>query len=250
MTLELKNPHSVLAALEQRPNAVSEICITSVSPSSGWQEVADACARLGKPVFSRVKTVQKGGRREKSRQEGRAAANCAIMHEKNSVDLKTLYSGADDGEPGLWLALDQVQDPQNVGAIFRSASFFGVRGIVMLKDNAASLTGTVYDTAAGGVEYVPHSLQANMKRTIEAAKEAGLWILGTSERAPGSFDEVAFDRSWLVVLGNEEKGIRRLTEESCDVVCRLDSRGAVQSLNVSVAAAVIVSGLNARRKSG
>ncbi|MCA9039725.1 MAG: 23S rRNA (guanosine(2251)-2'-O)-methyltransferase RlmB [Planctomycetaceae bacterium] len=250
MTLELKNPHSVLAALQQRPNAVSEVCISSSSPSTGWQEVAEACAQLGKPVFTRVKgTVQKGGRRDKSKQEGRTAANYAQVQEKQGVDLKTLFAGMEDsGEFGLWLALDQVQDPQNVGAIFRSASFFGIRGIVMLKDNAASLTGTVYDTSAGGVEYVPHSIQANMKRTIEAAKEAGLWILGTSEHATESFENVTLDRSWLIVLGNEEKGIRRLTEESCDVVCRLNSLGAVQSLNVSVAAAVLMSGLSMRRQ--
>ncbi|MEZ6045314.1 MAG: 23S rRNA (guanosine(2251)-2'-O)-methyltransferase RlmB [Planctomycetaceae bacterium] len=246
MTLELKNPHSVLAALKERPNAVSEVCVSSASPSTGWQEVVDECARIGKPVFTRLKVQQKGGRRDKSQNEGRVATNYAQVHEKNSVDLKRLFENNE--EPGLWLALDQVQDPQNVGAIFRSASFFGIRGIVMLKDNAASLTGTVYDTAAGGVEYVPHSLQANMKRTIEVAKESGLWILGTSERAVEDFETVALDRSWLIVLGNEEKGMRRLTEESCDVVCQLKPKGVVQSLNVSVAAAVLMSGLSGRRK--
>ncbi|QDU81029.1 Putative TrmH family tRNA/rRNA methyltransferase [Polystyrenella longa] len=247
MTLELKNPHSVLAALQERPKAVTEIAISSTSPSAGWQEVAKECARLGKPVFTRVVAPPKGGRRDKSRQEGRSAANFAMIQEKSGVDLKTLFRTAEtEGEHGIWLALDQVQDPQNVGAIFRSASFFGVRGIVMLKDNAASLTGTVYDTAAGGVEYVPHAVQANMKRTLEAAKEAGLWILGSSERGTEDFNNVALDRSWLIVLGNEEKGMRRLTEESCDVVCRLNPKGAVHSLNVSVAAAVLISGLSAR----
>lgn len=250
MALELKNPHSVLAALKQRPNAVQEVHVSSQSPSAGWQEVIEECNFQGKPIFQR-RTAGKGtkgkalGRRSQAH-EGRVGSNYAMVREKSATELKHLFA-EDQIEPGIWLALDQVQDPQNVGAIFRSASFFGVKGIIMLKDRAAALSGTVYDISAGGVEYVPFVMQSNMKRALEAAKKAGVWVLGTSERAEKDFGEIQLDRPWLIVLGNEEKGMRRLTDETCDMVCKLSPQGDVHSLNVSVAAAVLVSGLLSRQ---
>jgi 23S rRNA (guanosine2251-2'-O)-methyltransferase len=145
-----------------------------------------------------------------------------------------------DGRYGLWLALDQIQDPHNVGAVFRTAAFFGIRGIVLTRDRSAPINATVYDVASGGMEHVPFSSLPNLSRAIEQAKEAGLWALGASEHAERDVSEIPHDRPWLLVLGNEEKGLRRLTFENCDDVCRLSARGSVGSLNVSVAAGVLM----------
>src|SRR3954470_18853888 len=102
----------------------------------------------------------------------------------------------------------------------------------------------VYDVASGGVEEVPFTLQTNLQRGFEIAKEAGLWILGTSEHAKEDLAKVERDRAWLLVLGNEEKGMRRLTEESCDVLCGILPRSeGVTSLNVSVAAGIAIAAL-------
>jgi 23S rRNA (guanosine2251-2'-O)-methyltransferase len=145
--------------------------------------------------------------------------------------------------PRLWVALDQVQDPHNVGAIFRTAAFFGVAGILVTRDRSAPLSGTVYDVAAGGIEVVPFSNPPNLSRALEIAKKAGLWVLGASEHADRDVGKVDRDRSWVLVLGNEEKGLRRLTMENCDELCRISSRSRIGSLNVSVAAGVLIAAL-------
>jgi 23S rRNA (guanosine2251-2'-O)-methyltransferase len=86
-------------------------------------------------------------------------------------------------------------------------------------------------------------MQTNLQRAFEVAKDKGLWILGTSEHAKDSLDKIKVDRPWLLVLGNEEKGMRRLTEERCDVVCKISPKGSVTSLNVSAAASILISHL-------
>jgi 23S rRNA (guanosine2251-2'-O)-methyltransferase len=149
-----------------------------------------------------------------------------------------------EGSRGLWLGLDQLQDPHNVGAVFRSAAFFGVRGIVMTRDRSAPLTATAYDVSSGGIEHVPFSIQTNLSRTVEIAKEAGLWVLGTSEHAERDIAEIDRDRRWLILVGNEERGLRRLSLDICDETCRITPHGPVGSLNVSVATAVTIATLS------
>ena len=147
----------------------------------------------------------------------------------------------------MWLALDSLQDPQNVGAIFRAASFFGVRGIILTTERSAPMTATVYDVAAGGAEFVPFCQTINLQRAFEKAKENDLWTLGTSEHAKESLSNTKLDRNWLIVVGNEEKGLRRLTEESCDMMVTIpgahanNAKNGVTSLNVSVASGIVIS---------
>ena len=145
----------------------------------------------------------------------------------------------------MWLALDCLQDPHNVGAILRTAAFFGIQGVLMTVDRSAPLSATVYDVAAGGVEYIPISIQTNLARAFEIAKECGLWVLGSSEHADTPLDEVPRDRPWLLVIGNEAKGIRRLTGDHCDTVCLIPRRGPLDSLNASVAAGILMATLTA-----
>ena len=166
------------------------------------------------------------------------------MKELPGVAVEQLFSAGDAEGKGLWLALDCLQDPRNVGAIFRTAGFFGVRGIILTEERSSALTETVYDTAAGGVERIPFALETNLRRALEVTKKAGVWVLGTSERAKIPVTEIPRDRPWLLVLGNEEKGMRRLTEETCDMVCRIKASGPVPSLNVSVAAGILIHSLS------
>ena len=116
----------------------------------------------------------------------------------------------------------------------------------MTRDQSAPLTSIVYDIASGGIEVLPIAIVPNMVQVFEIAKAAGLWILGTSEHAPRSVSEVDRNRDWLLVLGNEEKGLRRLVSENCDELCRVPPLGAVTSLNVSVASGVLMSALTSR----
>lgn len=246
MTLSLRNPHSVLAALERRPGDVLEVRINGPAPHGAWMDVFRMAEQNRTSVVRGVE--RREGRREK-KEAGRVGSAEALVRERDGVSLDELFANAAQrsGGHGVWLALDQIQDPHNAGAIFRSAAFFGIEGIVLLRDRAAPLNATVYDVAAGGVETVPFSLQTNLSRALEQAKQAGLWVLGSSEHATEEAFQIPRDRPWLLVLGNEEKGMRRLTQEQCDMICTLPPRGAVSSLNVSVAAGVLMAILTADR---
>ncbi|GAB4140760.1 MAG: 23S rRNA (guanosine(2251)-2'-O)-methyltransferase RlmB [Planctomycetaceae bacterium] len=248
MSIRLQNPHSVLAVLQTRPSDVADIQLASRNPSVAWENVANLAAARHVPV--RVNRHRPTGSRRKTnhheKQGGRSGGSFATVQENSGVSLEELFPESHETTPtnGLYLALDCLQDPHNVGAIFRSAAFFGVKGIVLTKDRSAPLNGTVYDVASGGVEYVPFSVQTNLARALDMAQKNGLWILGTSEHAETDFRDVQADRSWLLVVGNEEKGMRRLTQEKCDVICKLEPQSPVSSLNVSVATGVFIAALS------
>lgn len=241
MALHLKNPHSVLAALAARPQDVLEIRTSPAAPSPGWAEVIEAAKQSQIPIHTRFAAER---RREQKVDEGRQGACEAVVKERAAVALEQLFpSPGNQPLTGLWLALDCLQDPQNVGAIFRTAVFFGVNGLIITRDRSAPLNAAVYDVASGGVELVPFAQPPNLARALELAKERGMWILGSSEHAEKSVTEIPRDRPWLLVLGSEEQGLRRLTLDRCDEVCKIAPRGQLQSLNVSAAAAVLIAEL-------
>lgn len=236
MTIELRNPHSVLAALATRPADVIEVRLGDHGLKGAWAEVEQQCVPAGVPVRR-----QRGGGRSRGHDaEGsRSSPAVAVVRKRQGVSLDELFAPAAESR-GTWLALDRLQDPHNVGAILRSASFFGVRGVVLTRNQSAPLSGTVYDVASGGIEYVPFSVVSNLARALEQSRQSNLWVLGTSERAEEDLAEVDRERNWLVVIGNEEKGLRRLTLKNCDAVCRIAPRGPTGSLNASVATAVVL----------
>lgn len=242
-THSLRNPHSILAALQHRPADVLELRINLKGASDPWLAVAALAREHQKPVHLPLVDPTRVVR--SSVDGGRATGNEATVREIATVSPKSLFQKTDT--PGLWLALDHIQDPHNVGAILRTAAFFGVRGVVMTRDQSAPLTSIVYDIASGGVEATPVAIVPNMVQVFEIAKEAGLWILGTSEHETRSVAQVDRDRDWLLVLGNEEKGLRRLVSERCDELCQIPSLGEVKSLNVSVASGVLMATLTAGR---
>lgn len=236
MPIHLKNPHSILTVLQTRPQDVYEIRLPD-TVAGPWSRVRSSATEIGVKLAGETH-----GSRRHSR-TGRAGGAEAVVRERRAVPVQDLFANVP--ETGLWLALDQVQDPHNVGAIFRTAAFFGVRGILITRDRSAPLTDTVYDVASGGVEHVPFSFPANLSRALDLARKANIWILGASERADTDLDRIAADRPWLIALGNEERGLRRLTLDKCDATCRIPSTGHVASLNVSVAAGIFMQKLAA-----
>jgi 23S rRNA (guanosine2251-2'-O)-methyltransferase len=260
LALSLRNPHSILAVFAARPQAVIDVRLPGGRPSDAWREIEELARQHRVPVLHGATRDER--RRSRSHREvagGRGGEAEATIKERPEVPLDTLFSDGHGGPPPasaatdragcaarLWLALDQIQDPHNVGAIFRSAAFFGVAGIIVTRDRSAPLNATVYDVASGGIETVPYANPANLARALEVAKKSGLWVLGASEHAETDLRDIDRNRSWVVVLGNEESGLRRLTMETCDELCRIAPRGAVESLNVSVAAGVLMAALTAR----
>jgi 23S rRNA (guanosine2251-2'-O)-methyltransferase len=246
MALRLKNPHSILAALESRPQDVIELRLPKKGGTDAWDAVRELAVVHQIPLKLGQPEQRRHGGRKQSEKTGREGAGEALIRELPAVPLGELFDDAGQRAEGhgLWLGLDCIQDPHNLGAIIRTAAFFGVQGLLMTADRAAPLTAVACDTAAGGVEHLPISIQTNLARSLDVAKEAGLWILGSSEHARDDVAQVPRERPWLLVVGNEAKGLRRLTLDRCDQVCRITPRGAVGSLNASVAAAILIAKLS------
>ena len=140
----------------------------------------------------------------------------------------------------LLLALDGVQDPHNLGACLRTADACGALGVVVPRDRAAQLTATVRKVAAGAAETTPVVAVTNLVRTLKLLKEAGLWIIGADAAADRAARVVDMRGPIVLVLGAEGTGLRHLTRQNCDFLVSLPQRGVIESLNVSVAAAMLL----------
>jgi 23S rRNA (guanosine2251-2'-O)-methyltransferase len=136
------------------------------------------------------------------------------------------------------VVLDQLSDPQNIGAVLRSAAAFGAYGVVIPAHGAPPITGALAKAASGAVESVPLVRVVNLARALERLKEAGFWICALDETAPLSLAQTDIGERVAIVLGSEGGGIRRLVRERCDFRARLPTRPAQPTLNVSNAAAV------------
>jgi 23S rRNA (guanosine2251-2'-O)-methyltransferase len=157
------------------------------------------------------------------------------------VDLSEIAEGSK-----LLVLLDGVEDPRNLGAIIRTAHAAGANAVIVPERRAASLTETVERTAAGAMEYLPVARVTNISRTLERLKERGYWIYGLDERGTELYDQVAYAEPTVVVLGGEGKGIHHAVRNHCDVLVRIPMAGQVSSLNVSVAAGVMLFELRRR----
>jgi 23S rRNA (guanosine2251-2'-O)-methyltransferase len=140
--------------------------------------------------------------------------------------------------PPFLLVLDGVQDPHNLGACLRTADGAGVDAVIVPRDRAAGLTATVRKVACGAAETSRLIRVTNLARTLKHLKSRGLWLVGTAEDAPQSVFEADWTGPLALVMGGEARGLRRLTRELCDALVSLPMRGAVESLNVSVATGI------------
>lgn len=163
------------------------------------------------------------------------------VHQGLYLEAEALIVPKLDAVPagGLVLALDQITDPHNVGAIVRTAAAFAVDAIVTTARHSPEATGVLAKSASGGLEHAPLVLVQNLARALQALGERGFLRVGLDSEGPAPLDEAALGSGGLVlVLGAEGKGLRQLTRETCDRLVRLDMPGAIKSLNVSNAAAI------------
>lgn len=143
-------------------------------------------------------------------------------------------------EVPFFLVLDQVQDPHNLGACLRSADAAGVHGIITTKDNSAGITPTVCKVASGAAETVPVYQVTNLARTLRWLKEQNIWIVGATGETEESIFTADLTLPIALVMGTEGSGMRRLTQEQCDFLVKIPMVGQVESLNVSVAAGIMI----------
>lgn len=163
--------------------------------------------------------------------------------------IKDLLTGAAPDAP-LIVVLDGVEDPHNLGAVIRTVDAAGAHGIVRQERRAAALDGIAAKASAGALAHVRIATVVNIARAIEELKEAGVWTVGFAGEAPDSYDAVDFTLPTALVAGSEGEGLRRLTRERCDRLVRIPMRGAISSLNVSVAVGVALFEAVRQRRAG
>jgi len=154
--------------------------------------------------------------------------------------LNDIISEAKSSSNPLILILDSIQDTHNAGAILRSAECSGVNGIIVTKHNSAPINATVVKTSAGATEHVKIAQVNNLANTIKVLKKSGFWIVGSSLDNAKLYTEVDFTIPIALIVGNEEKGIRKLTADKCDFLVKIPMAGKLQSLNVSVATGILL----------
>lgn len=152
------------------------------------------------------------------------------------------YAALEDLAPAaqLLVILDGVEDPHNLGAIVRTAHAAGAGGIVIPERRAVGLTDVVAKAAAGALEYLPVVRAVNINRTLEELKELGYWIYGLDERGAEDYDRAEYNAPTALVFGGEGKGLHELVRKHCDVLVRIPMEGHIPSLNVSVAAGIVL----------
>ena len=224
--------HAVEEALAAG-RALDRIVIARGRHGARMEEIVRLARSRGVPVRfeDRVQVDRLAGTREHQ-------GILALAASKPSLALEDLLQRKLDR--GLVVLLDGIEDPQNLGAIVRTALAAGAGGVVIPERRAAGLTDTVARASAGALEHLPVARVKNLVRAMEQLKEAGYWLVGLDERAPKTYTEVDFTGAVGVLLGSEGQGLHELTRKRCDFLVSIPTTGPVRSLNVSVAAGVVL----------
>jgi 23S rRNA (guanosine2251-2'-O)-methyltransferase len=232
--------HPVLEVLQASPQNVKEVIVDRGSGTK-TQKIIELVkqqkitVRYDKDEFT-SSALQESGLTDEDRHQG-VIARISFPYHSFTELLDNLQNST--GIPFI-LALDSIQDPQNLGAIIRSAVAAGFTRIILPKDRAAQITGSVAKASAGAVFHVDVCRVTNLVASIDALKEKGIWVFGTAKDAPLTIYEADFTVPACLVIGNEEKGLRPRVKEHCDMLVTIPMPGKLDSLNVSVATGVVL----------
>ena len=227
--------HAVTGRLRQDAAGVIEIYLDPARHDARARDLTRLAAERGARVIA-ADSQRLDGLTGRARHQGVAARVVVAPLKQNLEDIV-----AAAGRGVLLLVLDGVQDPHNLGACLRVADAFGVHAVIAPKDRAVGITPVVAKVASGAAETVPYITVTNLARTLRELKDAGVWLIGTDDRAEPALYDLRLDGPLAWVLGAEGEGMRRLTREHCDELARIPMAGTVESLNVSVAAGVCLS---------
>lgn len=227
--------HAVMAAVGNPQRQISKILVTS----DNAEELRTACTKAGRAPG----IVTLADRKEIDRvlpaeavHQG-FAAYCRELEEYTLDEICRMAENMDDCHV---LILDQVTDPQNIGAIIRSCVAFNTLALIMQDKNSPAETGAMAKASAGMIEHLPIVRVTNLARAVEQLKDAGFWTIGMDGYAQTTIDKLKKGGKNAIIMGSEGKGMRRLVEESCDITVKLPMNEKVESLNVSTAAAIVL----------
>jgi 23S rRNA (guanosine2251-2'-O)-methyltransferase len=231
--------HPIEEALKAGRRRIDHVLVARERDDSRVARLVSDCREAGIPVRQEV--------REKLTQLAGAPTHqgiVAIVHPLAFLTLEDLFepaaSSPSSSSPRLVLALDGVEDPQNLGALLRVSDGAGVDGIVLTDRRSAPLSPAAIKASAGAAEHLRIARVVNLVRALEELKDRNLWIAGLDERAPTSYDRFDFTGDCVLVLGREGAGLHDLVRRTCDHLLRIPMAGGVNSLNVSTAGAVVL----------
>ncbi len=229
--------HSVLARLRRAPAGIRDLYVDARREDARVRDLLRVAESAGvRAHFVDAERIERMCPRK--RHQGVVAVVDAAPPSLRLDDL--LDARESDSEPIVLLVLDGVTDPRNLGACLRVADGAGAAAVIAPKDRACSLTEIAMQTASGAAESVPYVMVTNLARALDELRERDIFVVGTDERAPGSIYGQTLTGPVAWVLGAEGSGMRRLTRERCDALAHIPMRGEVGSLNVSVAAGVVL----------
>lgn len=235
-TTQLFGIHAVQAALEYSPQKIKQAWVDQQRQDARLKQVLDDLLALGiRPEKTERKKLDRMAD-GKNHQGIVVAVELPAMRGEDQLkrDVEALT------ETAFYLVLDQVQDPHNLGACLRTADAVGAHGIIVTKDNAAGITPTVCKVASGAAETVPVYQVTNLARVLRWLKEQNIWIMGAAGEAEQTIYDMRLDMPLALVMGTEGTGMRHLTRQHCDFLVKIPMAGQVESLNVSVAAGVML----------
>src|SRR3954466_9956201 len=226
--------HAVEEALKSRGRAFEYVAVARDRKDAKLQKIIDSCRLAGV-------AVRFEGREHLNRIAKTATHQgvVAIAAQKKYIDVEDILANK-RGARAFIVVLDGVEDPHNLGAVLRTADAAGADGIVIPERRAVGVNATVAKASAGASEYVRVAKVTNISRTVEELKKNNIWTVGLDERGDRFYDEIDYDMDCAIVLGAEGHGLHDLVRKTCDFVVKIPMAGKVSSLNVSVAAAVVM----------
>jgi 23S rRNA (guanosine2251-2'-O)-methyltransferase len=228
-------PNAVLEALRAGKRPIETITILESARPDRMKALLELAREKRVPVH-RVPRLDLGD----ARHQGVVARIAAARYADADELLDQLESKIGSHDPPLAVGLDGIEDPRNMGSILRTAECAGVHGVFIAERRAVGLTSVVAKVAAGALEYVPVARVTNLVRLIEQLKERNIWVIGTAAEAKQSYLDWDWKLPAAVFLGSEGHGLHRLVREHCDTLVRIPVSGRLESLNVSVAAGVLL----------
>lgn len=234
--------HAVEEALAARGRGFEYIAVVPQRSDARIQKISQLCRAAGIPV----RTMPREQLTRLARTAGHQGV-VAVTAEKQYMDLEDLLAKK-RGQYSFVVVLDGVEDPHNLGAIIRTAEGAGVDGVIIPERRASGVTGTVVKASAGASEYLPIARVTNVSRALEELKDHNIWVVGLDERGPKTYCELDYKMDCAVVLGAEGHGLHEQIRKKCDFLVSIPMLGKIASLNVSVAAGVVMYEVARQRK--
>lgn len=226
--------HPVAEAVHSRTRAIEYVAIAKERRDAKVQQIVEDCRKVGVSI----RFVS----REDVLRLTRSTANqgvAAIVAAHSYADIEDIIA-AKRATQSFIVVLDGVEDPHNLGAILRTADASGADGVIVPERRAVGVTGTVAKASAGASEWLPVARVTNISRTIEELKSRNIWVVGLDERGKQSYDEIDYNMDCAIVLGAEGAGVHDQVRKKCDFLVSIPMLGKVPSLNVSVAASIVM----------